>query len=107
MTPASQVRSLLPLPYKLQRVIHIIYEVELGKPERARIVFEDGSILDVLGAKIDMTMQDRCVLSEYVGRRTTHQDDLLLQIDISGDIKLVFHDAKTPSVTIDSIEGFL
>ena len=70
-------------------------------------MFEDGSILDVLGAKIDMTMQDRCVLSEYVGRRTTHQDDLLLQIDISGDIKLVFHDAKTPSVTIDSIEGFL
>lgn len=81
--------------------------MELGKPERARIVFEDGSILDVLGAKIDMTMQDRCAPSEYVGRRTTHQDDLLLQIDISGDIKLVFHDAKTPSVTIDSIEGFL
>ena len=88
-------------------VIHIANELELGKPERVRIVFENGSILEALGTKVDMTMQDRYMSSEYAGRRTTHQYDPLLRIDISGDIKLVFHDVKTPSVTIDSIEGFL
>lgn len=82
-------------------------EAELGKPERVCIVFENGSILDALGAKVDMTMQDHYVTSESAGRHTTHQYDQLLRIDISGDIKLVFHDVKMPSVTIDSIEGFL
>lgn len=93
--------------HQFYEVIHIANELELGKPERVRIVFENGSILEALGAKVDMTMQDRYVSSEYRGRRTTHQYDPLLRIDISGDIKLVFHDVKTPSVTIDSIEGFL
>ena len=88
-------------------VIHITNELELGKPERVHIMFANGPMLDVLGAEVDMTIQGRYVASECAGRRTESRYAPILHMDISGDIKLVFHDAKTPSVTIDSIEGFL
>ena len=64
-------------------------------------------MLEAHGAKVDINIQEHYETTEYAGRRVTHKYDPLLHVDISGDIKLVFYDGKEPSVTVDSIEGFL
>ena len=83
--------------------------MKFGNPERVCVYFENGSILEVLGIKTDIDidndpLQDICQpMGRYYPRRPAPR----LIVTVSGDLKLMVTDTNEQSVAINTLDGLL